>query len=728
MNPNEVDPKEKFLVQAGTHWTSLKKEGKPLPSFGYATYRLNVLLPDNRETLALSIPVLHTAYRLYVDGELVYENGIVSEYENIHKPSFHTKVIALRGVRKHLRLQIDISNYSHKIAGMKEVIHLGRIDNIYSEVSDVYVANWIIILFLSLLSLYHFFLYILRNSERGSFYLGFLYLGILVMILSLAEGRILFNTFSDSYWLLLVRLSNIGLPISIYMATRVLFHVFLNHKYEILIKVTKLYVILYILTTLFSPKAQMAEWTYLFEFWSIGFIALGLILTVIAVIQRKKDSLLYLFSLVLISLGSIYDTLYNGNYVSGFQGFGYYNLLFFLVPQTYILTRSIFQIFKSEEIASRQLMKSNEDLENKVKERTLELQKANRWKANFVSLMSHDLRSPLIGVSQILDVLQFKFSTTSDEEKLKFLNMSKEGIQNSLRMLKSLLDISRFDSEGIKLQQSQFDLKTLLQDVVSILDPIATVKEITLILNVQSETSIIADRALLEEVFKNIITNAIKFSYPHSQIEIAERMKGDWISIEIKDSGIGMDEDAIAKIFGEDNPKSQPGTNGELGSGFGLKLCLNILEAHFAKLKIHSEPGKGSTFEIQFSKNLRSVLLVDDSDAYRSSLAEDLRRRKWIVIEARNGEEALDHLSRIKPSLIITDKEMPIMDGISFLHEWEAIRGTHFIPVVFISSDLALSGGENLIESEGLDEIVMMSISKLVPISKMADRITKTFR
>ncbi len=728
LDANEVDRPDKMSLSAGKHWTSLRKDGQSLPSFGYGTYRLNVLLPDNRDTLALYIPVMHTAYRVYVDGEFLYENGVVSEFESFHKPSFHTKVIALRGHRKHLRIQIDVSNYTHKIAGMKEVIQLGRIDNIYAHVSGAYIFNWFIIFFLSILSIYHFFLYNLRQSEKASFYLGFLYLGILIMILTLAEGRILFNMLPDVWCMLIIRLSGIGLPLSIYMGARVLYYLFLDHRFDILITVSKIYVVSYIFTSLFSPNEYMAEWTYRFEFVSIFFIIVGLLLTLRAVIYRKKDSLLYLTSLILICFGSIHDTLYNGNYAIGLHPLGYYSVIFFLIPQTYILTRSIVQIFKSEEKISRALIKSNEDLENKVQERTVELQKANRWKANFVSLMSHDLRSPLIGVNQILDVLQFKLSTIPDIEKYKYITICKEGIQNSLRMLKSLLDISRFDSEGIKLQQSQFSLKSLITEVTSILHPIATVKDIKLNINILQDTNIIGDRALLEEVFKNILTNAIKFSYPNSSIEISDKIKGDWVSIEIKDFGLGMEEDVVAKILGDKNPKSQVGTNGELGSGFGLKLCINILDAHFSKLRIQSEPGKGSTFEIQFSKLLKSILLVDDSDGYRAGLAEELRRRKWIVIEARNGEEALDHLTRIKPTLIVTDKEMPILDGIAFLHEWEAIKGKLNIPIVLISSDVSLSGDKDILEKEELEHMVVMFLSKLIPIHKLAERISNTFK
>ncbi len=724
LNPNEVDPEKGYLQPAGKHWTSLKENGSSLPNFGFGTYRLDVILPESHEALALAVPVIHTAYRLYIDGELKYENGIVSEYESIHRPSFHTKIFPIQSYKKRLRIQLEVSNYSHKIAGMKEFLTLGRIDKIYTADARSYIYNWLIILVLAILAFYHFSIYGLRKSEAASFHLGFLYLGIILMLLTLSEGRILFNIFPDDWCMILIRLSKIGLPISIYNGIQVLYLLFLKQKYKPLILFTKVYCWIYVLVSLFTPVSYLGDWSYYFEFGVIFFFVLGGFFTLRAVIQGKKDSLLYFLSLSLICLGAIFDILYNGNYFNNKFTLGYYNVIFFLVPQSYILTRSIVEIFKSEEKISRQLIKSNEELENKVQERTTELLKANRWKANFVSLMSHDLRSPLIGVNQILDVLQFKFSSMPDEEKHRFLTLCKEGVQNSLRMLKSLLDVSRFDSDGIKLQQSLFSLKELVTEVLGYIKPIATIKDINLNMLIENDTYIIGDKALLAEVFKNILTNAVKFSFPNSNVDILEKTKGDWVSIEIKDYGLGMDEDVINHILGEKAPKSRAGTNGELGSGLGLKLCVNILDAHYSKLRISSESGKGSLFQIQFSKHTKSVLLVDDSDTYRARLAEELRRKKWIVIEARNGEEALGQLTHIKPNLIVTDKEMPIMDGISFIHEWEAIKKDSKVPIILISSDVSLSDDQSFLKDEGLEEMVVLYLSKILPIERLVEKIS----
>lgn len=357
----------------------------------------------------------------------------------------------------------------------------------------------------------------------------------------------------------------------------------------------------------------------------------------------------------------------------------------------------------------------------------MELEKANRWKANFVSLISHDLRSPLNSVNQILDVIDFSFSETTEDEKKKFLEICKTGVTQSLRMLEQLLDVSRFDAFGTKLIQTRFSVNDLLNEIIESVEPLATLKGIRIEKDTPIQAEIIADRTLIGEVFKNILTNSIKYSYLNSEVWVSVSYKGKWLSVEIRDRGLGMSEEQIHKLSGEENIKSMPGTAGERGTGLGLQLCTNILEAHFGKLRIKSVLGVGSSFEISLSKSTKSVLLVDDSGNFRSDLAEVMRRNQWIVIEAGNGEEALSHLSRITPTLIITDLHMPGMNGISLVHEWEGRRHQNQkIPIILISSDAPLSGGDKFLEDEGLETIVSAYFSKMYKAEDLCQQIEST--
>ncbi|TGM46733.1 response regulator [Leptospira biflexa] len=728
LDPKQISPTNISYLSVGVPWFSQANEdGVDYPSFGYASYRLTILLPpkaEERETYALLVPVLHSAYKIYANGKLVAENGIIGKNDTTHKPSFHTKIIPLIDINQKVDLVIHISNFSHKYAGIHGIIRFGKLEKIIQVWNEYHSATCIILIFMGLLSIYHALVYAINRSEKNALRMSFVYLGILILSATLTETRILFNFLSDDYCIPLFRLSRVGFVIVLYFGGSVLFSLAQMRIFKKMLVLLKIYSLTFLMVSLLTPIKHLALVSYYFEFFSVIFVILGLISVSLALYFQRKESKLFFFSLLLAVIGGIIDVILISNPNLGFRPMGLISLYLFIFPQTLGVTFGLIRVYKRSESISKELYKRKEALEKKVKARTDELEKANRWKANFVSLISHDLRSPLNSVNQILDVIDFSFSETSEEEKKKFLDICKTGVTQSLKMLEQLLDVSRFDAFGTKLIQTKFSVNDLLNEIIESVEPLATLKGIRIQKDTPIEAEIIADRTLIGEVFKNILTNSIKYSYLNSEVWVGVSFKGKWLSVEIRDRGLGMSEEQIHKLTGEENIKSTPGTAGERGTGLGLQLCNNILEAHFGKLRIKSVLGVGSSFEISLSKSTKSVLLVDDSGNFRSDLAEVMRRNQWIVIEAGNGEEALSHLARITPSLIITDLHMPGMNGISLIHEWEGRRNQNQkIPIILISSDAPLSGGNSFLEEEGLETIVSAYFSKMYKAEDLCEQI-----
>ncbi|MCG6140337.1 ATP-binding protein [Leptospira mtsangambouensis] len=728
LDPTTELPNHKSYLKVGVPWFSQENEdGELYPSFGFATYRLTVLLPDNpseNEPFAISVPVLHSAYQIYVNGKLVGENGTIAKSAEQHRPSFHSKIIPLSGVSKKINLVIHISNFSHKYAGIHGTIRLGKLQNIINIWNVNFTISWIIMIFMLFLSIYHALVYFINRSERNALRMAFVYLGILILSSTLIETRVLFNLLSDDYCMALFRFSRIGFVLVLYFGGYVVLNLAQMRFFKRILFLLKLYTLSFLAVVLLTPVSYLSKLSFYFEFTSVVFVFLGLFSVSLALYFQRKESRLYFFSLLLAIIGGLIDIFLITNPNFGYRPLGLVSLYLFIFPQTLGVTLGLVRVYKRSETLSKELYKRKEALEKKVKARTMELEKANRWKANFVSLISHDLRSPLNSVNQILDVIDFSFSETTEEEKKKFLEICKTGVTQSLRMLEQLLDVSRFDAFGTKLIQTRFCVNELLNEIIESVEPLATLKGIRIQKDTPIQAEIIADRTLIGEVFKNILTNSIKYSYLNSEVWVGLSYKGKWLSAEIRDRGLGMSEEQIHRLTGEETIKSMPGTAGERGTGLGLQLCTNILEAHFGKLRIKSVLGVGSAFEISLSKSTKSVLLVDDSGNFRSDLAEVMRRNQWIVIEAGNGEEALSHLSRITPSLIITDLHMPGMNGISLIHEWEGRRNQNQkIPIILVSSDAPLSGGDKFLEEEGLETIVSAYYSKMYKAEDLCQQI-----
>lgn len=735
LDPQGIEDKSqrvKLFVRAGEPWQNAHfPDGRNFPGFGYGTYRLKLKLPqleNDTKQYALFVPAIHSAYRLFVNGKEYHRNGAVSNSIEKHSPSLQIAIVPLGSKNYDLDILLHVSNFSLKNGGMRSFIKVGELEKIYSWWNAVQIGSWFLVIFLFILSLYHFLLYQLRKTERTALRIAGLYFGIFILCFTNLETRILFNLLPNDLCLTIIRLIKLGFALALYSGGYILFRMPGLPIFFRFLSILKVYTAVYVVCIFLLPVYYLGKVGYYFEITSSVFVILGIVSVSISLVYQKKDSKVFFYSLILGLVGGVVDILHLFNILTAFKPIGLYSLHFFIIPQTIGATYSLFTIYKRTEILSKDLFKRKEILEKKVKARTTELEKANRWKANFVSLISHDLRSPLNSVQQLLDLILFNFKTTTETEKIQFLEMSKQGVTQSLKMMEQLLDVSRFDAIGTKLIQTKFSLNDLLNEVIVSVEPLALLKEILIKKEstLSENTQIIADRTLIGEVFKNILGNAIKFSFPKTTITIVVSVKGKWISIEFRDRGLGMSDEQIQQLTGDELVKSIPGTNGERGTGLGLKLCYSIMEAHFGKLRIKSVMGVGSSFEVSLTKSNKSILLIDDSENYRSDLAEVLRRNQWIVIEASQGEEALLQLGRLTPSVIVVDKNMPVMNGVSFLHEWEGRRYERKIPIILLSSDAPISGNDGFLEEEGLEGVVNLYLSKMYRVEDVVQFIEST--
>lgn len=733
-SPDSKAKKSSIFLKAGETWQNvLFQNGEHFPGFGYGTYRLTIILPkinDDSKQFALFLPPFLTAYQIFVNGKEFRQNGKVSNSEEQHSPSFKKAVIALGKQSSEIEILVHVSNFTVRNGGLRGVPKLGELNQIYSWWTRVQIVSYIGASFILFLSLYHYLLFQLKKTERIALRISGLYLGLFILCITTLESRILFNLLPDELCFAVIRLSRLGFVLALYSGGYILFRMPGLPVYGKWLTTLKAYSIGYVILTLILPIYYLGKVSFYMDLSSTLFVLCGIFFVSYSLISQKKENKLFTFSLVFAVLGAIIDLLLLFELMPRFRPLGLFSLNLFIIPQTIGASMHLFSMYRRTESLSKELFKRKEILEKRVKARTFELEKANRWKANFVSLISHDLRSPLNSVQQLLDLILYNFGTTPDEEKLKFLEMSKQGVTQSLRMMEQLLDVSRFDAIGSKLIQTKFSIDELLTEIIANTEPISIIKGIQIKKesHLTRDTFVIADRTLIGEVFKNLIVNAIKFSFPKTEVTIVISIKGKWISIEFRDRGIGMTDDQIQQLIGEDLIKSIPGTSGERGTGLGIKLCYSIMEAHFGKLRIKSVMGVGSSFEVSLAKSNKSVLLVDDSENYRSDLAELLRRNEWIVIEASHGEEALQHLMRITPSLIVVDKNMPVMNGVSFLHEWEGRRYDKNIPVILLSSDAPVSGDDGFLVEEGIEGIVSLYLSKMYRVEDVIHYIESVYQ
>jgi signal transduction histidine kinase len=338
----------------------------------------------------------------------------------------------------------------------------------------------------------------------------------------------------------------------------------------------------------------------------------------------------------------------------------------------------------------------------------------NAQKDKILAIVSHDLRSPFTSILGFCELLKNDFEELSNEEKKQYLGYIYEAAEQQLNLVNSLLDWSRLETGRIRLHYISVDLEKIAQAAIHSLLGIAMKKNITMKISIPKETIIVADEQLLQQLFSNLIGNALKFTPAGGIVSIILFENSDHHTIiDVSDTGIGIPADEMSKLFKVEEKYTRKGLAGEVGTGLGLPMCYEIMKKHNGAIEAISEEGKGTTFRLTFTKQLRSkcskILVVDDQKGNQMIISRFLERiaKDSTILFAENGAEAFEIVQREHPNLIISDYHMPEMDGLEFIHKVRSNPETQRIPII-------INSGDNLEKNPDIDSLTVVLKKPLV--------------
>jgi signal transduction histidine kinase len=241
----------------------------------------------------------------------------------------------------------------------------------------------------------------------------------------------------------------------------------------------------------------------------------------------------------------------------------------------------------------------NTSLERKVAERTAELEAASRAKSEFLARMSHDLRTPLnavLGMSQLLALNRALASDARAQQQVQLIHSAGRLL---LSMIDEILDLSRIEAGGLRLNLQVVDVVELAQECLQMVAPLATQHGVTLAPpRAQGHCAVQADRTRLHQVLVNLLTNAIKYNQAGGRVELTLEGDGASVFVAVSDTGLGMTAQQLAGLFQAFNRVGAE-TSGIEGTGLGLVIAKRLVEAMHGRLQVSSTPGVGSTFTLQ---------------------------------------------------------------------------------------------------------------------------------
>ena len=364
------------MVNIPKSWTTYTINDEKLPSDGYATYRFFISVNDLQQLYGLKVQTIFTAYKIWVNGKLVAEAGTVAKTKDKHKPGFNIGDFPFsvnNSNDKRIEVIIQVSNFSHRRAGLPWPVYFGSFDVIKKQSRNLDILNLIVIGIILVIGLNHLNMYIFRRKDVSNLYFGIL---SLVMILrNITTGdRILWYLFPDINWELLMKLDNFS-----GYGTIPFFALFIYHLYKddfpVWLKNVMVGLGIAIATIIFVfPASVFGKFNMVYELYLVAF---GLYLTfgilLVAAIRKREGAFLAFLGMFLLYATAINDVLSSMGLVQT-PYVAPYGLVTFMLIQSFTITSKSAKAINQNEDLSHQLAKEKEGLEQSIDERTRELQ------------------------------------------------------------------------------------------------------------------------------------------------------------------------------------------------------------------------------------------------------------------------------------------------------------------------------------------------------------------
>ncbi len=595
----------KYFINVPDSWTGKEFKGKTLPSTGYATYYLKVLVDKDLQNLGINARVTSTNYKLYVNNQFIGEIGKVGKTEETAEPMYTNKIYQLPSHNGELEIVYHVSNYHYRKGGMGRVPYFGKVENLTESRFTKMAVSFFLMGSIFFMGLYHLGSNLFRFRSKMALYFALVCFFTILRTLSLNDYFLI--EFMNFPWWLSTRIELIGFYLILAFTIKFIYHLFPLAIPKFLTKAPVYIAYTCTLIAIFTPlrfgsyTVPVMQLTTLLSGSGLFFFLFK------ASLKGDKEVIIAFIGLAVLFGVAVFEILVHYSHIIGEMIFAF-GIFSYLFSQVIIMAMRLNKTYENNEELSAALQVINLELEEKVKERTQQLdnqnieliqnnedlKRINEEKDGLIHVVAHDLKSPLNTNIGLIRLLKMEGNLSSDQ--LLYLNSLEKTNNKGLSLINDLLILYNLESQR-DLGIQGVTMCSFLQQVIEPHQQTAFLKNIKITTRIEPFKELFfTDESMLNRIADNLISNAIKFSYPDTQITIIARYEKEHLYFEINDMGMGILEEEQHKIFKKFQKMSNKPTGDENSSGLGLSIVNELVERLRGEVGFKSEYGKGSTF------------------------------------------------------------------------------------------------------------------------------------
>ncbi|MBP1994906.1 hybrid sensor histidine kinase/response regulator [Paenibacillus eucommiae] len=701
-------PELSGMVQLPGQWNGyIAGEGQSSGS-GYGTFRLRIQLKDDaEEVFGIRTTNIRMANKIFINGHEAGASGnpakSAAEGEQNNTP--YVGFAAVSG--NEIEIIVQVANYSYASGGIIYPILFGDLESIMKSREFALFGDYMTLAGLLIFFLFFLVLFQKRKQERSLLYLCLFCLISLLYVLTHGEKLIGGMIPGLGY----------GFVLKVQMVSSVLAYFFLLHYANVsvpnaisrkFIRICNWLALLLSLAAIIVPVVTFSRYFPLLVV--IGaFVISGMVyIMIIGILRRTEDAVYMLFSIMSILAIIVINILHVLGKMEN-QFFVPYEMLIFVAVQILLLSGRFARSFYEVEELSRKLLTLDE------------------LKDEFMANTSHELRTPLHGIVNIAESLLEGVAGAPNQDQAKQLSMIVSTGRRLSYLINDILDFAKLKNKDMILNRQAVDLPSVAQSVLEVIEHLSGMKGIVLTQQWPDNLPLIdTDEDRLRQVLYNLLGNAVKFTH-RGEIRVFAEVGEGSVTIFVSDTGIGIAKERFEDIFKSfDTGSGLAELSSYSGTGLGLSITKKLVELNEGQIKVESELGKGSVFQVTLpaaksavqldsAQNRRAaavtiketavavesvksapspaaandftVMVVDDDPVNLQVLINLLSMEGYTVIAVNSGADALQELAgNFRIDLVITDWMMPAMSGIELCREIRQRRPLSELPLLMLTA------------------------------------------